>query len=274
MEIKSKEEAIGRASETVETSPATNYANELNGVAGAEGETIAGLRRLAEYRSLMIADFAHELRTPLTAILGFAEILVDFEKLTEPQKDLCERIQNSGRELQSTINLLSDLASLDFEDPKIVMREFSLSHTLHELCEAFSRKAMKKKISLACTVDDVLGSVVTDESKLRQMLYNLLGCAIARSPLEGQVNVIASMAGAGELAVKTEDDGEPLDLTRGCDLFGAGVGGDNPTLQTIGLDISQRLAKALGGTITLESREPRGLSIVLLLPTQPASFRG
>lgn len=71
------------------------------------------LRDLAEYRSSQIAHFAHELRTPLTSILGFAEILLSQEKISDAQRNFCERIQNSAHQLQRTLNQLSDLARID-----------------------------------------------------------------------------------------------------------------------------------------------------------------
>lgn len=70
------------------------------------------LRALAERRSASLAHLAHELRTPLTSILGFAEILLSQEQLTDAQRNFCERIQNSARQLQSTLNQLADLSRM------------------------------------------------------------------------------------------------------------------------------------------------------------------
>lgn len=253
------------------SSPATDHIVVVNDAACTDGEPIAELQRLTEYRSLMLATLAHDLRTPLTAILGFAEILVDFEELTESQRSLCERIQNSGRELQSTINLLADLARLDLAATAVVQQEFALSPKLNELCEGLSRKAKKRNVSLICRVEDGAGSVVSDESKLRQILYNFLGWAIARSPEAGQVMLAASMNAAGGLEVRVTDEGESFDVTHGFDL--ASVGGDQSSLLSIGLNVSQRLAAVLGAIVTLEGRKPQGLSIVLQLPVGKVGVR-
>ena len=65
------------------------------------------LRRISHYRSLFLARMSHELRTPLTSILGFSEILLDQEQLTETQRRFCKKIQDSGVQLQmSSINWL------------------------------------------------------------------------------------------------------------------------------------------------------------------------
>ena len=68
---------------------------------------------LAEWRSASMAHLAHELRTPLTSILGFSEILLGQEQLTDAQRNFCERIQNSAQQLQRTLNHMADLSRMD-----------------------------------------------------------------------------------------------------------------------------------------------------------------
>jgi len=65
---------------------------------------------LTEWRSASMAHLAHELRTPLTSILGFSEILLSQEELTDSQRNFCERIQNSAQQLQRTLTELSELS--------------------------------------------------------------------------------------------------------------------------------------------------------------------
>jgi len=65
---------------------------------------------LTEWRSASMAHLAHELRTPLTSILGFSEILLSQEELTDAQRSFCKRIQNSAQQLQRTLTELSELA--------------------------------------------------------------------------------------------------------------------------------------------------------------------
>jgi signal transduction histidine kinase len=78
-------------------------------IAALESENLK-LRGLAEHHSASISHLTHELRTPLTSILGFAEIMLSQEKLTDAQRNFCERIQNSAQQLQRSLNQLSELA--------------------------------------------------------------------------------------------------------------------------------------------------------------------
>jgi len=68
---------------------------------------------LTEWRSASMAHLAHELRTPLTSILGFSEILLSQEELSDSQRNFCERIQNSALQLQRTLTELSELSRTD-----------------------------------------------------------------------------------------------------------------------------------------------------------------
>ena len=78
-------------------------------IAALESENLK-LRGLAEHHSASISHLTHELRTPLTSILGFAEIMLSQEKLTDAQRNFCERIQNSAQQLQRSLNQLSELS--------------------------------------------------------------------------------------------------------------------------------------------------------------------
>jgi signal transduction histidine kinase len=89
-------------------------------IATLESENLK-LRGLAEHHSASISHLTHELRTPLTSILGFAEIMLSQEKLTDAQRNFCERIQNSAQQLQRSLNQLSEIsramASSDSNQP-------------------------------------------------------------------------------------------------------------------------------------------------------------
>src|SRR6186997_1051146 len=71
------------------------------------------LRRVSHYRSLFLARMSHELRTPLTSILGFTEILLDQEKLSDSQRRFCQKIQSSGLQQLASLNQLVDLSRLE-----------------------------------------------------------------------------------------------------------------------------------------------------------------
>src|ERR1051326_538283 len=99
-------DSVGSAPE-VTPSPSSEALDER--IAALESENLK-LRGLAEHHSASVSHLTHELRSPLTSILGFAEIMLSQEKLTDAQRNFCERIQSSAKQLQRTLNQLSELS--------------------------------------------------------------------------------------------------------------------------------------------------------------------
>ncbi|HKG13788.1 MAG TPA: GAF domain-containing sensor histidine kinase [Pyrinomonadaceae bacterium] len=229
------------------------------------------LQRVGRYRSLFLERMSHELRTPLTSILGFAEIMLDQEDLTETQRRFCGKIQSSGFQLQASLNQLVDLSRLEAGKTELFLHEFSLRETLRESCAAVSRLAQKQDVKLECVTDASVAGIVSDEGKLRQVLYNFLAFAIGRSPAGGNVRVQASSKEGACVRVKIIDEGAPLEdparLFEPVDIDAPNEKGTN--MNELGLVIAHRLLGVLGGEVALHDLEPAGLSIHLNLPARP-----
>lgn len=229
------------------------------------------LQRVGRYRSLFLARMSHELRTPLTSILGFAEILLDQEDLTDTQRRFCGKIQSSGFQLQASLNQLVDLSRLEAGHAELFLHEFSLRETLRESCAAVSRLAQKQDVRLECTTAQKVGGILSDEGKLRQVLYNFLAFAIGRSPSGAAVAVNAVPAEGESLRIEITDEGEPLQdparLFEPVDIDAPSERGTN--MNELGLVIAHRLLDVLGGSVTLHDLQPTGLSVHLHLPSRP-----
>src|SRR6266576_4878373 len=147
------------------------------------------LRRVSHYRSLFLARMSHELRTPLTSILGFSEILLDQEQLSDTQRRFCRKIQDSGFQLQSSLNQLVDLSRLEAGERELVLQEFSVKETLRDSCAALARHAQKQQVTVEYDLAPNVNAVVTDQGKLRQVIYNFLAWAISRSGVDQRVRL-------------------------------------------------------------------------------------
>jgi signal transduction histidine kinase len=230
------------------------------------------LQRVGRYRSLFLARMSHELRTPLTSILGFAEILLDQEHLTDTQRRFCEKIQSSGFQLQSSLNQLVDLSRLEAGQTELFLHEFSIRETLRESCAAVARLAQKQGVALDCSPAPELGGIVSDEGKLRQVLYNFFSFAIGRSPAGGTVRISAVQEEGERLRIEIKDQGEPLKdparLFAPVDIDAPNERGTN--MNELGLVIAHRLLGVLGGGVTLHDLSPEGLSVRINLPARPA----
>jgi len=224
------------------------------------------LRHFIQYRSSFLTRLAHELRTPLTSILGFAEILLSQEKLTELQRNFCERIQNSALQLQSNLNQLADLSRLDAGRSELVIQEFSLDELLREVCAVVERQFHKQEVELRRRAAPGLPLISCDREKLRQVIYHLLSHAISRSPRDSFVKARIDRNARGFL-LKIEDEGEPLAEPEGIGTLDPES--RLPDSSQLGVAIARRNIELLGAKLSARNRQPHGLEVKIQLPPCP-----
>jgi signal transduction histidine kinase len=227
------------------------------------------LRRVSHYRSLFLARMSHELRTPLTSILGFSEILLDQEKLTEAQRRFCQKIQDSGLQLQSRLNQLVDLSRIEAGQTELFLQEFSLRETLRESCAAVARQAQKQQVKLDYELGSEVTTIVSDQGKLRQILFNFLSWAVSRSPADQSVKVSAQLDEPSLLRIQVLDNGKPLEnLTNVFDPEENCSSGE-ADINELGIIIGRRLIELMAGSVALRNRDSNGLEVTITLPARP-----
>ena len=225
------------------------------------------LRQVSHYRSLFLARMSHELRTPLTSILGFAEIMLDQEKLSEPQRRFCQKIQNSGMQLLATLNQLVDLSRLEAGPAELFLQELSFPDTLRETCVAVGRQAQKREVKIECNLEPEVNTIVSDRGRLRQVLYTFLAWAVSRSQEGQQVTVDAKLIEGSSLQVQINDEGESIkDMSRVFDPEDTPRAGKTD-LNELGIIVGRRLIELMKGSVTLENRASAGLRTIIELPT-------
>lgn len=254
------------ATEQVDDERIAHLIEELQVRTAALEEANRELRHVSHYRSLFLARMSHELRTPLTSILGFAEIMLDQEELTEPQRRFCQKIQNSGMQLLSSLNQLVDLSRLEAGPAEIFLQEFSFPETLRETCAAVGRRAQKREVEIDCNLEPEVDTIVSDQGRLRQVLYTFLAWAVSRS-LEGQrVTIDAKLLDGRLLRVQIDDEGEAIkNMARVFDPEETPRAGKTD-LNELGIIVGRRLLELLKGTVTLKNRDSAGLRTVIELP--------
>jgi len=226
------------------------------------------LRRVSHYRSLFLARMSHELRTPLTSILGFTEILLDQEELTDTQRRFCQKVQDSGFQLQASLNQLVDLSRIEAGQTEVFLQEFSLREVLRESCAAAARMAQKQQVKIDYEVGPEITTIVTDQGKLRQTLFNFIAWAVSRSPAGESVKVTVNIDGEGLLSIKVMDNGEATADT--ANIFDPDHdAGHEPNINELGIIIGRKLLELIGGTVSLENCDPRGLAATIQIPARP-----
>lgn len=210
---------------------------------------IRELRRTSQYRSLFLSRLAHELRTPLTSILGFSEIMLSQEKLTDAQRGFCERIQSSAQQLQASLNQLSDLARLESGQTQLASEKISIAETVIEVLPALTRGAEKKRLELKFEPPDNLPLLISDAARVRQVLYNVLAYSIYRSP-DSSTIAINVESSSEVLAILVRDAGDRIADPSRIGIIGPD---DNSGTGELGLSIARQGLELLGGSLSAQN---------------------
>ena len=207
-------------------------------------------------KSQFLANMSHELRTPLNAILGFSELMAHDAGLTADQQENLAIINRSGDHLLHLINDVLDMAKIDAGRLTLQEQDFDLYRLLADLIELFRARAEAKGLALTLTqAADVPQSVHGDESKLRQVLLNLLGNAVKFTTAGGvDLSVQRSEVGLRFVVQDTGAGIPPDDLAAIFEPF-VQVGEGRTTAQGtgLGLPISHELVRLMGGELTASS---------------------
>jgi signal transduction histidine kinase len=230
--------------------------------------TNASLQRASEAKSRFLASVSHELRTPMNAILGFTDALlagVD-GPLNEEQQASLGWVQRGGRDLLGLIDEILDLSKIEAGKLTVNPQPFDPREVVEAVVAQHRSLAVQKGIDFAWRDDGAPSEVVLDRQRVRQILVNLCGNAI-KFTNDGAVHVEASGADEGVLRVTVRDTGPGVPPDQHEAIFeefrqaGAESGGIG-----LGLAISRRLARMMGGDITLESEPGAGSAFHLRLP--------
>ena len=232
--------------------------------------TNASLARASEAKSRFLASVSHELRTPMNAILGFTDALlagVDGPLNVEQQASL-GWVQRGGRDLLGLINEILDLSKIEAGKLTIVPEPFDPRELVEVVVAQHRSLAAQKGIHFAWHDAGAPAEVVLDRQRVRQILVNLFGNAL-KFTLQGEIDVETSGANNQEFRVAVRDTGPGIAQDQHEAIFEefrqiqaapSGTG--------LGLAISRRLARLMGGDITLESEPGRGTVFHLRLPLE------
>ncbi len=234
-------------------------------------------------KSEFLANMSHEIRTPLTAILGNADLLrEDGELGAAPQRRIqtIDTIAGAGQHLLAVINDILDLSKIEAGKMTVEQVECSVVALLAEVESLLRPRAEGKGLSFAVRLATPLPDrILTDPTRLRQILMNLVGNAIKFTEAGG-VSVCASARereGAVNLVVDVEDTGAGMGPEQTPNLFAAFSQADATTTRRhggtgLGLTITRRLAHLMGGDVTLAwSERGRGSRFRVELPLVPAA---
>ncbi|MCA9661369.1 MAG: PAS domain S-box protein [Myxococcales bacterium] len=226
-------------------------------------------------KSAFLASMSHELRTPLNAIIGYSELIAEeMEEASERMYiDDVGRIHGAARHLLDLINDILDLSKIEAAKMEIHMERFIVGDLVREIAATTMPLALKNDNRLLFECSDEAVEIISDRTKLKQILLNLISnaCKFTR---KGRVDVaidIGAREDIDSLCVAVRDSGVGIPPEKLEAIFQAFTQADE-TVSTVfggtglGLAISKRLAQMLGGDITVESTVGEGSSFEVVIP--------
>jgi PAS domain S-box-containing protein len=231
------------------------------------------LEKASRLKSEFLAAMSHELRTPLNVIIGYTSLMREriYGDLSDAQDDTLQKVYITSQHLLALINDVLDLSKIEAGKMPLHLEQVDLGAMISDLSETIMPMVRKKQLVYENVVADDVPRIITDRTKLKQILLNLLSNAIKFTP-KGRVRIEAKHVDSrvtirvidSGIGIKPEhlevifDDFRQLDQSHTREYGGTGLG----------LSITRNLLALLGGSITVESKYGDGSLFTIDLPVE------
>ena len=228
-----------------------------------------------EAKSTFLANMSHELRTPLNAIIGYSEMLIeDAEDENEDFIPDLDKINNSGKHLLGLINDILDLSKVESGKMELFIEEFDLRKITEEVEATIKPLVEKNGNKLVVEYKTDVEKISADLTKMRQILLNLLSNS-AKFTKDGTITISVVSSKVKEYAVdiNISDTGIGMTPDQVDKVFKPFTQADEKTTRKfggtgLGLTITKMFAEMMGGEINLKSKEGKGTTFTVTIPTK------
>lgn len=227
------------------------------------------LRRLNRAKSEFLANMSHELRTPLNGIIGMLDVLKTSD-LSFAQQEQFNIIYRSGEFLLSLISEILEFSKIESGKLEIENKEFLLRQAIERVSESLYSVVAQKGLDFNLSIDpQIQGHFMGDETRLKQILINLIGNAVKFTPT-GAISVSARMKN-NNLILSVRDTGIGIPQHKLETIFQSFSQADVSDSRKyggtgLGLTITKSIVEAMSGTISVSSEEAKGSEFLVSIP--------
>jgi len=227
----------------------------------------------SEHKSQFVSSMSHELRTPLNAIIGLTEMMVKNAPCfgTEKAQEPLQRVNRAGTHLLGLINQVLDLSKIEAGKLELNPQTVQLAPLIKDVIDTAGQLAEQNKNRLVVDAQGNLGAMTVDPMRLRQILLNLLSNA-CKFTKAGEVKLAAHRGnGSSFIEFAVSDTGIGMTADQQAKLFEEFSQADATTAQRfggtgLGLALSRKLARMMGGDVTVTSEPGKGSVFTVRLP--------
>ena len=230
------------------------------------------LEMASQHKSQFLASMSHELRTPLNAIIGVTEMLREDAEALQQDVEPQDRVLGAARHLLGLINQVLDLSKIEAGKLELNPEPINLSPLIDEVIGTARPLAEQNKNRLVVECQENLGPITADPMRLRQILLNLLSNA-CKFTKQGDVTLRARRVGNGQgwIEFAVSDTGIGMTAEQQAKLFEEFSQAEATTAQRfggtgLGLAITRKLARMMGGDVTVASEPGKGSVFTVRLP--------
>ncbi|MGB7440906.1 MAG: ATP-binding protein [Coleofasciculaceae cyanobacterium] len=275
-DLQSTKEKLAEYNQTLEQK-VEQRTTELAEAMYAAEEARAEAEEANKSKSMFLANMSHELRTPMNAIIGYSEILMEEATELQPEEFIpdLKKIHSSGQHLLGLINDILDLSKIEAGKMSLYLETFNLTTIVKEAKATVEPLVHKKNNSLIVNCPKDIGTMHADITKVRQNLLNLLSNA-SKFTENGVIHLSVHRHldnGKDWIIFRVSDTGIGMSKEQTSKLFQAFTQADASTTRKyggtgLGLVITKRFCKMMGGDISVESGLGKGSTFTIHLPAQ------
>ena len=229
-------------------------------------------RSASQAKTDFLAKVSHELRTPLNAIIGYSEMLMEEaeDDGLETYSDDLTKIHSSGEHLLTLINDILDISKIEAGKMDLYLEDFKLKDFISQVISTAQPLVEKNRNKMVVELDDSIGTLRNDETKLRQVLLNLLSNA-AKFTEGGVIKLKISKAARSSVKFELSDTGIGMTPKQLKNVFEEFMQAETSTSKKyggtgLGLPISKKITEMMDGKIEIKSKVGDGTTFTITIP--------